>query len=179
MATNVQSPAGVENSKLRDFFIDQLQDIYWAEKKLVKTLPKMAEAAHSEELRQAFNSHLLETKNHVTRIEKAFELFNQEANDKVCPAIKGITEEGEDIIDETDANTAQRDVGLIFAGQKAEHYEIATYGGLVQLAKTMNRDDVAQLLSETLKEEKMADEKLTQIAEQTANRQASMEPSEK
>jgi ferritin-like metal-binding protein YciE len=179
MATNIQSSTAVENSKLRDFFIDQLQDIYWAEKKLVKTLPKMAEAAHSEELRQAFNSHLLETKNHVTRIEKAFELFNQEANDKVCPAIKGIAEEGEDIIDETDANTAQRDVGLIFAGQKAEHYEIATYGGLVQLAKTMNRDDVAQLLSETLKEEKLADEKLTQIAEQTANRQANMEPSEK
>src|ERR1700761_4603085 len=114
MATNVQSSTGVENSKLRDFFIDQLQDIYWAEKKLVKTLPKMAEAAHSEELRQAFNSHLLETKNHVTRIEKTFELFNQEANDKVCPALKGIAEEGEDIIDETDADTAQRDVGLIF-----------------------------------------------------------------
>jgi ferritin-like metal-binding protein YciE len=179
MATNVQANAAVENSKLRDFFIDQLEDIYWAEKKLVKTLPKMAEAAHSEELRQAFNSHLEETKNHVTRIEKAFGLFNQKANDKVCPALKGIVEEGEDIIDETDADTAQRDVGLIFAGQKAEHYEIATYGGLVQLAKTMNRDDVAQLLSETLKEEKMADEKLTQIAEQTANRQASMEPSEK
>lgn len=164
-----------QNSKLREFFIDQLQDIYWAEQKLVKTLPKMAEAATSEELRHAFNSHLEETKNHVSRIERAFSLIDQEAMAKECPALKGIAEEGEDIIDETDDHSAQRDVGLIFAGQKAEHYEIATYGGLIQLARTMHLDEVAQLLSETLQEEKAADETLTQIAEQGINEQAEQE----
>src|ERR1700749_942605 len=116
MASTTQSMSGVQNSKLREFFIDQLEDIYWAEKKLVKTLPKLAEAAHSDELKQAFSSHLEETKNHVTRIQRAFSLMNQKANEKVCPALKGIAEEGEDIIDETEADTAQRDVGLIFAG---------------------------------------------------------------
>jgi ferritin-like metal-binding protein YciE len=168
-----------QNSKLREFFIDQLEDIYWAEKKLVKTLPKMADAAHSMELRDAFNNHLLETKNHVSRIERAFAMIGQEPNDKVCPALKGIAEEGEDIIDETDENTAQRDVGLIFAGQKAEHYEIATYGGLVQLARTLRQDDVAELLGETLAEEKKADQLLTQIAERGVNEQAGMENSDK
>jgi len=178
MATDMQTPVQTEqSSKLREFFIDQLEDIYWAEKKLVKTLPKMANAATSSQLRDAFNSHLEETKNHVTRIERAFDMINQEANDKECPALKGIAKEGEDIIDETDDNTAQRDVGLIFAGQKAEHYEIATYGGLVQLARTLGHDDVAELLSETLQEEKNADEKLTQIAEQGANVAAGRERS--
>src|ERR1700743_827885 len=123
-----------QNSKLREFFIDQLQDIYWAEQKLVKTLPKLSEAATSEALQGAFDSHLQETKNHVSRLERVFELMEEDAKAKECPALKGIAEEGEDIIDETDDNTAQRDVGLIFAGQKAEHYEIATYGALRQLA---------------------------------------------
>jgi ferritin-like metal-binding protein YciE len=177
---NTQTASQTEqHSKLRDFFIDQLEDIYWAEKKLVKTLPKMAEAAHSQELRDAFNEHLMETKNHVSRIEKAFEMMDQEANAKECPALKGIAEEGEDIIDETDENTAQRDVGLIFAGQKAEHYEIATYGGLIQLARTLRKDDVAALLGETLEEEKKADQLLTEIAEKGVNEQAGMETSER
>ncbi len=114
----------------------------------------------------------METENHVSRIERAFAMIDQEANAKECPALKGIAEEGEDIIDETDENTAQRDVGLIFAGQKAEHYEIATYGGLIQLARTLHHDDVAELLSETLAEEKKADQLLTQIAERGVNEQA-------
>src|ERR1700749_3195036 len=103
MPTNTQTASQTgQHSKLRDFFIDQLEDIYWAEKKLVKTLPKMAQAAHSQELRDAFNNHLMETENHVSRIERAFAMIDQEANSKECPALKGIAEEGEDIIDETD-----------------------------------------------------------------------------
>lgn len=168
-------PRTKENSKLRAFFIDQLQDIYWAEQKLVKTLPKLAGAAHSAELREAFMNHLEETKNHVTRVEQAFSMMGEKPEDKVCEALKGIAKEGEDIIDETDDNTSQRDVGLIFAGQKAEHYEIATYGGLVQLARTIHRGDVAELLGQTLNEEKKADELLTHIAEQGVNEQAAAE----
>jgi ferritin-like metal-binding protein YciE len=163
------------NSKLKEFFLEQLQDIYWAENKLVKTLPKMAEAAHSDELRGAFESHLAETEGHVTRIRQVFDLLGEKAEAKECPALKGIAEEGEDIIDETDEGTAQRDVGLIFAGQKAEHYEIATYGGLVQLAKDMGQDEIADLLQQTLAEEKKADEKLTELATNGINREAAQE----
>jgi ferritin-like metal-binding protein YciE len=162
-------------TRLREFFIEQLQDIYWAEQKLVKTLPKMANAAHSAELREAFTSHLEETRNHVTRIEQAFMMINEEPDTQECQAMKGIIKEGEDIIDETEDETAQRDVGLIFAGQKAEHYEIATYGGLVQLARTMGQTDVANLLSQTLTEEKSADAKLTEIAEADSNEAANRE----
>ena len=176
MATQTtSSPKAAQNSKLREFFIDQLKDIYWAEQKLVKTLPKLSEASHSPELRQAFDSHLTETKNHVSRIEQAFQLLKQKAEAKECPALKGIAEEGEEIIDETEENTSQRDVGLIFAGQKAEHYEIATYGALIQLAKDMGESEVANLLQQTLKEEKAADQKLTQLAESGINKSAAEE----
>ncbi|HLZ89220.1 MAG TPA: ferritin-like domain-containing protein [Puia sp.] len=174
MATATRTSKNTQ-SKLREFFIEQLQDIYWAEQKLVKTLPKLANAAHSADLREAFNNHLEETRNHVTRIEQAFRMINEEPDSQECQAIKGIIKEGEDIIDETEDETAQRDVGLIFAGQKAEHYEIATYGGLVQLAKTMGQSDVASLLQQTLMEEKMADQKLTEIAETSSNEAAARE----
>lgn len=165
METTTSQTGDARNSKLQEFFKDQLQDIYWAEQKLVKTLPKLEEAANSPELKQAFNSHLQETKNHVSRLEKVFEIIGEKAEGKKCPAIAGIADEGEEIIDETEENTAQRDVGLIFAGQKAEHYEIATYGGLIQLAKTLGWSDAAELMSVTLSEEKNADVKLTKIAE--------------
>src|SRR5215469_5973128 len=165
-------------SKLQEFFIDQLQDIYWAEQRLTKALPKLEEAASSVELRQAFNSHLQETRNHVSRVEKVFELIGVPAHAKKCHAISGIVEEGEEIIDETEEHTAQRDVGLIFAGQKAEHYEIATYGGLVTLARTLGLSDAAEILSVTLTEEKKADSLLTRIAESGINVQAKEEVSE-
>src|ERR1700744_4579982 len=152
------------NSKLKEFFLDQLRDIYWAEKKLVKTLPKLSEAAHSDDLRASFDSHVTETENHVSRLEQVFSLLGEEPKAVECPALKGIAEEGEDIIDETEDNTAQRDVGLIFAGQKAEHYEIPTYGSLLQLARDMNQSDIADLLEQTLGEEKKADEKLSELA---------------
>ena len=178
MATTTSQTGNARNSKLQEFFKDQLQDIYWAEQKLVKTLPKLEEAASSAELKQAFNSHLQETKNHVSRLERVFELIGEHAKGKKCHAIAGITEEGEEIIDETEENTAQRDVGLIFAGQKAEHYEIATYGGLIQLAKTLGYSDAAELLSVTLSEEKNADVTLTKIAEGGINFQAREEVQE-
>jgi ferritin-like metal-binding protein YciE len=166
------------DSKLQEFFVEQLQDIYWAEQKLVKTLPKLEEAASSNELKQAFNSHLQETKNHVSRLEKVFDLIGEPADGKKCHAIAGIVDEGEEIIDDTEEGTAQRDVGLIFAGQKAEHYEIATYGGLVQLAKTLGYSEAAEVMAVTLAEEKKADSTLTQIAEKSANIQAKAEVSE-
>lgn len=178
METTTSQTGSARNSKLQEFFKDQLQDIYWAEQKLVKTLPKLEEAANSPELKQAFNSHLQETKNHVSRLEKVFEIIGEKAEGKKCPAIAGIADEGEEIIDETEENTAQRDVGLIFAGQKAEHYEIATYGGLIQLAKTLGWSDAAELMGVTLSEEKNADIKLTKIAEGGINVQAKEEVNE-
>jgi ferritin-like metal-binding protein YciE len=163
------------NSRLKVFFVDQLKDIYWAEKKLVKKLPKLQEAATTQQLKDALGTHLSQTRVHVDRLEKVFALVGEEAEGKKCPAMAGIAEEGEDIVDETDEGTAQRDVGIIFAAQKAEHYEIATYGGLAQLAKTLGYMDAKALLGETLQEEIQADEILTQIAEGGINYQASRE----
>jgi ferritin-like metal-binding protein YciE len=167
-----------DDSNLREFFVDQLKDIYWAEKKLVKTLPKLEEAATTEQLKNAFRNHLEQTREHVRRVESVFDMINEEADSTKCPAMAGIVDEGSDIIDETEENTAQRDVGLIFAGQKAEHYEIATYGGLITLAKVLGYNDVASILHQTLEEEKEADELLTQIAENNVNYRASVEPAE-
>jgi ferritin-like metal-binding protein YciE len=172
MPIQQQDPRNALNSKLNEFFVEQLQDIYWAEQKLVKTLPKMAEAANSEKLRAAFDSHLAETENHVTRIEQVFSLLGEKAKAVECPAMKGIVNEGEEIIDETEESTAQRDVGLIFAGQKAEHYEIATYGSLIQLAKDMGQQEIADLLGQTLAEEKRADAKMSELAISGINREA-------
>jgi ferritin-like metal-binding protein YciE len=170
---NNQSAA--TNSKLKELFVDLLQDIYWAEKKLVKTLPKMAEAATSDKLKQAFTSHLEQTKNHVSRLEQVFSSIGENAKAKKCPAMSGIAEEGEDIIDETEEGTAQRDAGLIIAGQKAEHYEIASYGGLAQLAETMGFTEAKNLLGQTLQEEEQTDKLLSQIAESGINYKASRE----
>lgn len=161
--------AFVANSTLEIFFVDQLKDIYWAEKKLIKILPKLADAARTIELRDAFSNHLEQTREHVTRLERVFGMVGEEPDAKKCPAMLCIAEECSDIIDETETGTAQRDVGLIFTGQKAEHYEIATYGGLVSLAKVLHYDRAAKILSKTLSEEKDADNVLTQIAEQHVN----------
>jgi ferritin-like metal-binding protein YciE len=173
METQIQNAA---DSKLKEFFVDQLEDLLWAEKKLVKTLPKMQDAATSPELKNAFSNHLSQTQNHVSRLEQVFGIIGEDVDTTKCPAMAGIVDEGEDIIDETEEGTAQRDVGLIFAGQKAEHYEIATYGGMVTLAKTLGYNDAADILSQTLAEEKEADALLTQIAENNVNYRASTEP---
>ncbi len=175
-ASSLSTP--VKGSKLEEFFIEQLQDIYWAEKKLVNTLPKMEEAATSQQLKSAFNNHLMQTQTHVSRLESVFGIIGQDAKAKKCHAMSGIISEGEDIIGDTDTGTAQRDVGLIFAGQKAEHYEIATYGGLIELANTLGYRDAADLLQQTLEEEKAEDETLTRIAKEEANQHASQEAKE-
>jgi ferritin-like metal-binding protein YciE len=163
------------DSKLEEFFHDELKDIYWAEKHLVKTLPKLAKAATSDQLRKAFKEHLEVTKGHVTRLEQAFEILGYKAQAKKCEAMNGITKEGTEIIEDTDDGTSTRDVGLILAGQKAEHYEIATYGGLCQIARTLGHKDIASLMEKTLSEEKEADQSLTKLAEHNVNQAASAE----
>lgn len=179
MATTTKKSAnagkGENDSRLLEFFKDELKDIYWAEKKIVTTLPKMQKAATSGELKKGFADHLEQTKGHVTRLEKAFELLGETAKAKKCEAMAGIIKEGEEIIGDTEKGTATRDVGLILAAQKVEHYEISTYGGLAQLAKTLGKDDVSSLLEQTLQEEKDTDEKLTDIAEKNVNYKAAGE----
>lgn len=166
------------NSKLMEFFVEELKDLLWAEKELVDTLPDMAEAATSEELKTAFTNHLAETETHVNRLEQIFGILNLEPDTTKCDAMAGIVDEGDNIINFTEQGTAQRDVGLIFAGQKAEHYEIASYGGMVSLAKTLGYYEIAELLVLTLDEEKTADALLTDIAENHVNYEASTERSE-
>jgi ferritin-like metal-binding protein YciE len=165
----------VEDSRLEEFFHDELKDIYWAEKHIVSALPKMKKAAASTELQAAFEEHLGVTKTHVTRLEKAFELLGAKAQAKKCEAMEGILKEGDSIVEDTEDGTATRDVGLIMAAQKVEHYEIATYGSLIQVARTLGHEDIASLLSETLSEEKEADESLTEVAESHINYDASEE----
>jgi ferritin-like metal-binding protein YciE len=158
-----------DDSKLFAFFLEELKDIYWAEKHICKTLPKMKKAATSTKLQQAFESHLKQTETHVTRLEEVFASLGEKPKAQKCEAIAGITAEGETIISDTEKGTATRDVGLILAAQKVEHYEIATYGGLAQLAKTLGRTKAAQILEKTLQEEKDTDSLLTKIAENNVN----------
>ena len=164
-----------KDSRLEEFFHDELKDIFWAENHLVKTLPKMTKAASGEELKNAFTEHLEVTKEHVNRLNKVFELLGQKAEAKKCEAMEGITKEGESIIEDTEEGTATRDAGLIMAGQKVEHYEIATYGALARIAKTLGHDEVATILESTLAEEKEADESLTELAESSVNQEAAEE----
>jgi len=168
-----------EDSSLQEFFVNELKDLLWAEQKLVDTLPKMAEAATSAGLRDAFQNHLAETEGHVQRLEQIFGTLGLEPDTTKCDAMDGIVDEGEEIISNTDEGTATRDVGLIFAGQKVEHYEIASYGGMVSLAKTLGYTEVAELLTMTLDEEKAADELLTEIAENDVNYEAAGEQKDK
>jgi len=176
--TKSKSERSEKDSMLEEFFKDEIKDIYWAEKHLVKTLPKMAKAATSPELKEAFTNHLEETKVHVERLEQVFELLEEKAQAKKCDAMEGITKEGDGIVEETETGTSTRDVGLILAGQKVEHYEISTYGGLAQLARNLGRDDVAELLEQTLEEEKKADQLLTTVAEDSVNYEAAQEEEE-
>ena len=135
----------------------------------------MSKAATSETLKQAFNTHLEETKGHVSRLEEVFQILGEKAQAKKCEAMEGITKEGESIIEETEQGTSVRDVGLVLAAQKVEHYEISTYGGLAQLARTLGKADVADLLETTLNEEKKTDALLSQVAEEGINYAASTE----
>jgi uncharacterized protein (TIGR02284 family) len=173
-----EQDAGSGGSKLMEFFINELKDLLWAERELVETLPDMADAATSATLKSAFKQHLIETETHVDRLEQIFGILGLEVDSRKCDAMAGILDEGDEIISATEDGTAQRDVGLIFAGQKAEHYEIASYGGMIALAKTLGYYEVAELLVLTLDEEKTADAKLTEIAESQANAEAAIEPAD-
>jgi ferritin-like metal-binding protein YciE len=159
------------NSKLKEFFVDQLKDIYWAEKKLAKALPKLQDAATTPELKEAFGNHRQQTQTHVDRLEKIFGMVNEKIESTKNPVIAGIVNEGEDIIDETNKGTTQRDTGLIFAGHKAEHYKIATYSAMVDLAKNIGFNSAADVLRKTLAEDREADDLLTRIAEHNINYQ--------
>ena len=167
--------AGAGDSLLEELFLDSIKDIYYAEKAIAKALPRMKKAATSQTLIGAFNEHLLVTKEQIARLEQVFEMLGEKAKGKKCEAIEGLIKEAEGIIEDTDAGTSTRDVGLILAAQKVEHYEIATYGGLRQLAITLGNNEVAQLLQQTLDEEKETDVLLTQIAENDINYQAAEE----
>lgn len=171
----IQQETKKNDSRLEEFFHDEVKDIYWAEKHLVKTLPKMQKAANSTDLKNAFIQHLEVTKGHVARLEEVFEILGKKPQAKKCDAMEGITKEGESIIEDTEAGTSTRDVGLILAAQKVEHYEIATYGGLTQLAKTLGYSEIASILETTLGEEKEADVSLSTLAENTINESAAME----
>jgi ferritin-like metal-binding protein YciE len=162
-------------SALLEFFTDEIQDIYWAEKHLVKALPKMQKAATTEELKDAIGTHLEQTKEHVSRLEQVFGLLEEKPVAKKCDAMEGLLKEGDSIIEDTEDGSTTRDVGIIFAAQKVEHYEIATYGGLTTLAKTLGKDEIANILQQTLDEEKETDELLTGIAENNVNYEASQE----
>jgi ferritin-like metal-binding protein YciE len=166
-----------ENSQLEKLFIDSLKDIYWAEKQLTKTLPKMKKAATTDELKSAIEEHLTQTEGHVKRLEQVFDMCGKKVQAKKCDAMEGLIKEGDSIVEETQQGSMTRDAGIIMAAQKVEHYEIATYGSLVQIAKTLGMNDAAEVLHLTLDEEKQADEKLTEVAEWHVNQAAKKKPS--
>jgi ferritin-like metal-binding protein YciE len=170
-----RSSSGSGESLLEKFFLNQLMDIYYAEQKITQALPGMVEAATTDELKEAFDDHLHQTHKHIRRLEKVFDMLGKTAEGKRCDAIEGIVREAEAIIQETEEDTMTRDAALIMAAQKVEHYEIATYGGLVQLAITMGLDEAADILDRTLTEEEDTDVLLTEIAESDINLEAEME----
>lgn len=164
----------VEESQLMKLFEDELKDIYWAEKALTKALPKMAKNATSDELVEAIENHLRETEDQIKKLERVFELIGKKAVAKKCEAMAGLVKEGEEIMKNTEKG-AMRDAGIISAGNKVEHYEIASYGTLKTFAQVLGQDEAAEILSEILEEEKNADATLTQIAESTINVEAAEE----
>ncbi|HUQ65012.1 MAG TPA: DUF892 family protein [Flavitalea sp.] len=164
------------NSKLGEFFIKTLQEMYWSEVHLAEVLSTMANVAASAELKDAFATHHEETRHHVERLENIFEMSGIKAQSRPSLGLQGLFDEGWQMINETEAGSAQRDVALIIAAQKAEHYEIATYGSLVTLAKTLGHKEIANELKKTLEEEKETDALLTSIATAGINDEASEEP---
>jgi ferritin-like metal-binding protein YciE len=156
---------------MNDLFVHQLQDIYYAEKQLVKALPKMADKATDKQLKQGFLTHLDETRTHVQRLEQVFQMHGAEVKAVDCPAIDGIIKEAEEVAGEV-ADKTVLDAALINAAQAAEHYEIARYGSLIAWAKQLGRNDCASVLQKTLDEEKATDRKLTTLAESKVNLRA-------
>jgi len=175
-STSEDSEYGMEESKLMKLFEDSLKDIYWAEKALTKAIPKMVKKATSGELKAALENHLQETEEQVKKVEQVFEMIGKKAVAKKCEAMAGLVKEAEEIMEETEEG-AMRDAGIIAAGQKVEHYEIATYGTLKTYARILGLEDAATILKEILEEEKNADQTLTGCAE-TINLQAVEEEAE-
>jgi ferritin-like metal-binding protein YciE len=156
---------------LNDLFVEALKDVYHAEKQILRALPKMAKAAESEELRQAFQTHREETERQVERLEEVFELVGKPARGKPCQAMQGIIEEGKEVMEDF-ADSEALDAGLIDAAQAVEHYEICRYGTLRSWAMQLGMRDAARLLDQTLQEEKKTDKLLSQLAESTVNQKA-------
>ena len=166
-----QSQEQEQENGLQELLIEELRDLYHAEGQLLKALPKMAKAAQSERLKEAFERHLEETETHVERLEQAFESLGEPVKGKKCQAMEGLLEEGKQIIEEH-SESPMLDAALICAAQKVEHYEIASYGTICTWADLLGLDEVSELLKETLDEEKTTDETLTEIAESEINTQA-------
>jgi ferritin-like metal-binding protein YciE len=160
---------------MEDLFLEQVEDLYDAEKRLVKALPKMADATTSQSLRQAIQSHLMETEGHVSRLENVFRMLGKDAKAHTCDAMKGLISEGEDVISDIDQSPL-RDAGIIAAANRVEHYEIAGYGSARTFAQILGLTEAASLLEQTLQEEKKADHKLTQLAESMINEEALRNP---
>ena len=163
--------------ELRELFVDSLKDIYWAEKALVKALPKMAKNAETSALVKGIESHVKETEGQVERLEQVFDIIGEKAVAKKCDAMDGLIKEADSILEETKSGPV-RDAGIIAACQKVEHYEIATYGTLCAFAKTLGETEAADLLHETLEEEKNADQTLTEAAYHDINFEAATEDTE-
>jgi ferritin-like metal-binding protein YciE len=168
----------VIHSKLDDFFVTMLSEIYWSEINLVNVLSTMVDAATTRELQHAFLNHKEQTHVHVKRLKEVFGILGIPAEAVPCVGLQGLFDEGWQVIDETDEGSAQRDVALIIAAQKVEHYEMACYGSIITLARTLGQIEVAELLMPTLTEEKETDALLTIIAEANINAEASEEPSD-
>ncbi len=174
VANGSSADKSIDNSTslLEKFFFEQLKDIYFAELQQLKSIPTLEAAATTEELKEAFEDHLYQTHKQLKRLEKIFEITGKKPEGKKCPAIEGLIKESENIIKETKEGSMTRDAALIMAAQKIEHYEIATYGGLVQLALTMGLYEASEILDRTLLEEEEADCLLTAIAEEFINIEA-------
>lgn len=165
---NTKKHVKAESAQFREFFIDQIKDIYWAEKHLTAALKKMKKAATSPTLAEAFENHIVESEGQIERLKRVFELLGKRAQTKKCEAMEGIVAEAEEVIADTEKDTYTRDAALILAAQKAEHYEIASYGTLKYYAELMGETEIARELGATLKEEKNTDSLLTCLTEEGA-----------
>jgi ferritin-like metal-binding protein YciE len=163
--------SGAALNTFEDLFVEQLQDLHDAEQRLTKALPKMAAAAHSPALKSAFEEHLRQTQNHVTRLEQVFKSIGKTPQSKTCEAMKGLVEEGSEVINGT-GDPDVKDAALIAAAQRVEHYEIAGYGTVRTFAQRLGKTEAARLLQETLNEEAETDKKLTGLAEKAINPRA-------
>jgi ferritin-like metal-binding protein YciE len=161
-------------TNIEELLLSELKDLYSAEKQITKALPKLVKAATSKELREAFQSHLEETEGQIERLEQIAEQMGKKLTGKTCEGMKGVLEEGTEIVEDTEAGSSVRDAGLITAAQRVEHYEMAGYGGVIAYAKLLGLNEVVELLQQTLEEEKAADQKLTKLS-QTINKQAQQE----